>query len=407
MLAVAVLAAGLYTAVAARQYLAAHFSQSSDQVSLQRAVRLDPGNANYHYLLGRNLWLVQNSPNEAIKFIQDATRLNPHQARYWFDLGAVYQLLGDTERQKDALEHALVADPTTPEVAWEAANLYIVDGETDKALKEFRVVLQNDPSLPLSALILCWRIKPDIDVLLRDVVPPVPSVYTQFLAFLISRKETSAAAKVWARIAQLHQPLQAAHIFGYIQYLIGQHDVDQASLVWQQAANFCGLSAYQPTPQNLVVNGDFSLNVLNGGFDWLYHKSPAVSLALDPTQTHMEDRSLAIVFNSSAINDVGILQFIPVQPNTNYDFSAYFKAEDIEGAGGPQFALQDFYTGTTYFASEELKDASFWKQVTGNFTTGPDTKLLILHIPRVPPGSPIKGKLWIDGVRLAQKSSQG
>jgi hypothetical protein len=91
---------------------------------------------------------------------------------------------------------------------------------------------------------------------------------------------------------------------------------------------------------------------------------------------------------------------VPVQPSTTYDFSAYFKAGEIQGAGGPRFALQDLYTEATYFASHELKDADFWKEVSGTFTTGPDTRLLLLRIQREPPGMPIKGRLWIDSVRL-------
>ena len=59
------------------------------------------------------------------------------------------------------------------------------------------------------------------------------------------------------------------------------------------------------------------------------------------------------------------------------------------------------YTAATYFTSDELKNADFWKEVSGTFTTGPDTKLLLLRIQREPPGLPIKGKLWIDSIRLA------
>jgi len=110
-----------------------------------------------------------------------------------------------------------------------------------------------------------------------------------------------------------------------------------------------------------------------------------------------------MVFHSRGIEDAGIRQLIPVQPNTTYDFSAYFKAEDIQGAGGPRFAIHDLYSETTYFASDELKDADFWKPVSGTFTTGPDTKLLVLRVQRFPAGSPIKGKLWIDGIRLVQE----
>ncbi len=402
MLAVAVLLTATYCLFVGLEFLAAYLSGRPQLSSLQRAVHWQPGNADYRYRVGRYLFLVERTPEAAVEAYRAAVTLNPHQARYWFDLAAAYQLLGDNMEQTSALEHAQAADPATPELAWEAANVYLVERETEKALREFRVVLQNDASLSPAALRLCWRTRPDIDSLLRDVVPPKSDVYSDFLDFLISRKETAAAAKVWARMAQLHQPVEKRRVFDYLRYLVEQREVDQARLVWQQAANLCGLSAYQPSPENLVVNGDFSLNVLNGGFDWLYQQSPEDSLALDPTQSHSAHRSLLITLNSRGLEDLGIRQLIPVQPDTSYDFSAYFKAADMQGAGGPRFAIQDLYSATAYFLSDELKDADFWKEVNGSFITGPDAKLLVLHIQRVPAGSPIRGKLWIDGVRLAK-----
>jgi hypothetical protein len=64
----------------------------------------------------------------------------------------------------------------------------------------------------------------------------------------------------------------------------------------------------------------------------------------------------------------------------------------------------DAGSGKQYFASDDLKDADFWKQISGTFTTGPDARLLILRIQRVPSQSPIRGKLWIDGLRLKPQS---
>lgn len=396
----------VYCGFTATEFLAAYFSSKPKLASLQRAVRLQPGNADYRYRLGRYQFLVEQSPDAAIDSYRAAVALNPHQARYWFDLSAAYQLLGDTAQQAAALGQAIEADPTTPEMAWEAANLYLVQGDIDRALREFRVVMQNDPYLPLAALQLCWRIKPDIDALLQNVVPANPDVYSTLLDFLISKKETAAAAKVWARMVEMHQPIEVHHVFDYFRYLIGAQEVDQARLVWRQAADLCGLSAYQPSTENLVVNGDFSLNVLNGGFDWLYHQSPDVALALDPTRSHSGHRSLQISLDSRGLEDAGIRQLISVEPNTAYDFSANFQSGEMQGAGGPRFAIQDLYSAFTYFQSEELKNADFWKEVNGSFTTGPDTKLLVLRIQRVPAGSPIRGKLWIDGVRLTPSGEE-
>jgi len=92
---------------------------------------------------------------------------------------------------------------------------------------------------------------------------------------------------------------------------------------------------------------------------------------------------------------------ISITPGTAYEFSAFFKTQDLQGAGGPEFILQDAYTQQVYFTSDDLKDADYWKRVGGRFTTGPDTRLVILHLQRIPAGSPIRGKLWIDDIRIA------
>ena len=167
------------------------------------------------------------------------------------------------------------------------------------------------------------------------------------------------------------------------------------------------MSAYLPSSNNLIVNGSFSLPVLNGGFDWQYHRQPGVTLALDSDESHDGHRSLSIVFEGPGVEEGGIYQVIVVEPNTTYEFSGYYKNSDLEGAGGPHFALQDVYTAQTYFLSEELKEGTFWKSVIGEFTTGPATNLLVLRVQRIPAGSPIRGKLWIGDFRLVEKPEPG
>lgn len=390
----------VYVGLVARAFLADHLSQQLDIASLQMAARLEPRNAEYQYRIGRYFLQTQDSPTAAEQFLKLAVALNSHNAGYWFELSRVYQRLASRDQQRDALQHAIAADPSTPDVAWDAANLYWSLGETDKALEEFRVVLENDPYLPAAALDRCWRIKPDVNALLRDVVPRRADTYSTFLDFLISRNEPAAAASVWAQIVQIQQPIEMRHVFDYVRYLIERKEVSEAHQVWQQAASLCDLLGYQSSPENLVVNGDFSQPVLNGGFDWRYEKLSDVSLTLDPAESHSGHRSLSIIFDSRGIEDAGIRQLIPVEPDATYEFSAFFKSEGLEGAGGPRFVLQDQFTAVNYFASAELKDADFWKQVSGTFNTGPDAKLLVLRIQRVPVGDAIRGKLWIDGVRL-------
>jgi Tetratricopeptide repeat len=500
----------IYVLLAGRLFVASLYAEiSAGEVpklaSLHRAARLDPSNADYRDTLG-DYFAQSGEPDTAVAHYAAAVRLNPHSANYWLDLANAYLVEGDRylSNQTLALEHAVEADPTRPDVAWEAANFYLVQGNNKKALREFRVVMENDPSRAGDAIRLCWHIEPDVDGLLRDAVPAQPEADIAFLSLLMAPKnialstttppsssggkkwvytlaaedaransnawanssvslsgytgaaagnnvaatiaastpttieivnptgtatntgapvvtisravsdpavaapptplrETDATAKVWAALMASHKTFEQRYVYAYIQYLIDHRDMEQAHLVWEQAAPRFGLSAYLPTERNLIVNGDFSLDVLNGGFDWQYEKQQSVTLTLDPGDFHSGIRSLLIAFDGPAVSDAGISQFVAVRPRTTYDFSAYYKSGDFEGAGGPHFTLEDVVTRTVVYDSDELKERGYWKLASGEFTTADDCRLLILRVRRLPEGSPIRGKLWVDDFRLVAK----
>jgi tetratricopeptide (TPR) repeat protein len=404
-IALALILSFAYLMFAATEFAAAWLGGRPSLRSLQRAAWLDRGNAEHRYRLARYYDLVARDPNDALQQYKAAVQLNPHSARYWFDLANTYQVLGDIASQAAALERAIQADSTTPDVAWEAANLYLSQGETEKALREFGVVIANDPPLADGALKLCWRVEPDASALLRDVIPHRSESYVAFLSLLQANRETAETMKVWDALIQSQEAFQPQVSYDYIRYLIEHKEVDEAVRVWQQTAARFGLSEYLSSSSNLIVNGNFNLKVLNGGFDWQYQKQRSVSLTLDPSEFHSGRRSLLITFDGPSITESGIFQLIPVQPNTTYEFSAYYKDGDMEGAGGPHFTVQDMYSQAVYYESEELRDSGFWKSVSGEFTTAADGKLVMLHVRRLPAGSPMRGKLWVDDFHLVRKNS--
>lgn len=400
LLSATLIVAGLYLASAGRYFLAAYYSHTPELARLQRAVHLAPDSAEYHQMLGR-LYFSGNNLPEAAQQYRIATRLNPHEAHYWFELAGLEQVTGDVDNQRYALERAIGAEPTTPEVAWEAANFFLVQGDTQKAHREFRVVLENDPTLTYSALQAASHAG-DVDTMLRDVLPPQPDAYLTLIELLIARKDSAGAAKVWQGLASMRKPFDARRALAYVNYLILLRDIPQARLVWRQTALLCGLSAYLTSHDNLVVNPSFNLNILNSGFDWHYLREHSVELELDPTDFHGGHRSLSVAFEGPGVNEAGIFQFIPVEPDTTYEFSAYYKSDKMEGAGGPRFAIQDAYSNASYFESDDLKDADVWRATGGRFKTSPDAQLLVIRLLRLPAGSPIRGKLWIDDLRLVE-----
>lgn len=388
-----------YLAAVSLQLIATRYSSSHTLRSVRRAARLDPLNAAYAFQIGERELVEGQSPARAMAWLERATALNPHRAQYWLVRALASQSFGDIGGEEASLQQALSVDPRTPDVAWQAANLYLAQGSQDLAMKEFRVVLENDASLASGAIQTCWKVRPDVDFLLREVIPPAAQI--SFLDFLISRNENGASARVWDEIVASHQKIGRSHLFDYIRHLLARRETEQAVRVWQQAAEAADLQAYQPSSQNLIVNGNFSLKILNAGFDWIHQKTPGVNLALDPNETHSSPRSLRITFDGAGMEDAGIRQIIAVEPDRAYEFSAFYKAQEMDGAGGARFTIQDLYRETRLYVSDDLGNADFWKKISGRFTTAHDTRLVMLKIAREPPGSPIRGRLWIDALQLA------
>jgi tetratricopeptide (TPR) repeat protein len=402
---VLVILSGVYLLLVGTEFAASVFASRAELSSLERAVRLAPGNADFRHRLGRYFVFVAGDAQSAIDSLRSAVALNPHDAHGWLDLAAAYQVTGDREGQRTALDRALQAEPTAADVAWEAANFFLIDGDIDRALREFRVVIENDVELKDAALRACWRVRPDTDALLRDAVPAHAHCLLSFFYLLRGKQETEGVIKTWSRLAQLHEKFPNRYLYDLVRYLIDVRRPDAAMAAWKQNADTLGLSAYLPTEDNLVVNGDFSLDILNGGFDWNYVNRTGVRPLLDASDFHHGRRSLSLTFEGPGIDDAGIQQLIPVRGATTYDFSAYYKSADFEGAGGPQIVLRDAYTGTPLYTSDSLNDADFWKEVHSKVTIPDSTALLRLAIERFPAGAAVRGKLWLDDFELSPEIS--
>lgn len=403
LLGAAFVLSGVFLAASTVHFLADRISQAGEHLEL--AARLEPGNAQYPELLGRQLLRRDGDIQGALRQYRRAASLNPHDSAHWLAIADTEQLLTNVTGQRNALERAIAVDPATPHVAWSAGNFFLAQGDNDAALREFKVVLENDPNTAARVFALSTHVA-DVTEIIHKALPPHPDSYLSFLNFLVAEKNTAGAAKVWEALAQLAKPFEPGVALTYVDYLIAQHEVAGARLAWRQCAEWCGLSAYLPSNDNLIVNANFDSEILNRGFDWHYRRQDNVEVSLDTVELHQGHRPLSIAFDGPAVSDAGIAQLIAVEPETTYEFSAYYKAASMDGAGGPRLDIQDAYTGTDYFSSDDLRNTDVWHAVNGEFTTGADAQLLVLHLVRVPAGSPIRGRLWIGDFRLSERAAE-
>jgi hypothetical protein len=195
-------------------------------------------------------------------------------------------------------------------------------------------------------------------------------------------------------------------VFPYFRLLISKQEIAAAKTAWQQLANVDGaLQPYLPSRENLIVNGGFEENLLNGGFDWWYEPNPHATLAIDTSEFHSGTRSLSITFDGQNAAEAGIVQFIPVKPNSEYEFSGEWRAEDLDTASGPRFSIADAYSNASYVLTDDVLGTVPWRLQQARFHTGPSTTLILLKIARQPAGPLIRGKLWIDDLKLVENEN--
>lgn len=402
--AACVLLSATYIFLAGRAYIASRYADRPGEESLRQAVRLEPGNADYHARLGRYQLFAQQDVTSAIRELNTASTLNPHVARYWLDSANAYLVQGELDRIAPVISRALTVDPQTPDVAWAAANFELTRGETDDALRNFRTVVANDVSMAVPALRLGWRATHDIDRVLRLSVPARPDSYLALLQVLIEQNEFDAAGTLWSRLKQLHQSFDPQLAYGYVQFLIDGRRAGAASQAWQDLINLNhDLRAYAPSADNLVVNGGFDENLLNQGLDWRYQTVPGVDVSLDSSTFHDGRRALHVVYETAPVQDAGIFQYIPVQPDTSYELAWFCRSDNMNGASGPRLYIADAYSHEDLLVSEDLRGAPAWQTHSARFHTGNRTDLVVLGITRQPATAKFAGDLWIDGVRLQKR----
>ncbi len=399
-LAIGIAAAGLYVAWVAADFAAKVLAASLRPERVALAARLDPLNAAYPHLLGRIAFYERQDLPAALAHYGAATHLNRYSARYWLDLANAQQIVAQLAESRDSLRHALAADPTNPMVAREAANYYLVLGDTPAALKLLAMAVRYVPQEAHDAIELSWRATQDVHAVMNDVLPPSGEADFIFLQVLLERHQTEAALQAWDAIMARRQSVALESAFPYIQYLLDQGQVDRAHAAWSQLrrreSHLYGESA------NLIDNGGFEDDIVNGGFSWRYENVPHVSLAIDQRDAYRGRRSLVITFDGDPVRDAGIYQWVAVEPNTTYHLSFRVKTADMEGAGAPQLAVLDRYSGKQLFLSEEFTGNS-WQEIAGDFRTDADTRLVALRVVRVPGNTRLRGKVWLDEFSLVRK----
>src|SRR5262249_31195272 len=209
-LIVTVFAAATLALLGGKNALAEHWAQSAVPEDWLRAAKLEPGNADHWYRLGRYRQLDLEHPDLqlAISYYQRAVAVDPRSATYWLDLAGAYEMAGLPDRAREAFKVAEAAYPISSEVAWKYGNFLLSQENLPEAFAEIRRAVEVDPKLAGPAISRCWQASGDIHRALDAVLPAKTEVYLEALDFLVAGREMEAAVGVWQRLAELRPKVE-------------------------------------------------------------------------------------------------------------------------------------------------------------------------------------------------------
>ncbi len=399
-----------------RTAIARYYSEVETAKYLETAVRLEPDNPDYWYSLGRfqQYNLEQQDAAGALKSYEKAIELNPVATEAWLDLGTAYELDGKTDKARAAYVEAKKSYPTSADVSWRYGNFLLRQGNQVQAYAELRRAMEADPSRAASAFSRAYRTNPNIDEILRDLLPAKQSVYVDVIWEALSEKQLAVAKTVWAKLLTINPTprLDLREVNRLVSELLFSGEYTEARRVWDQGTATMNLPPLLQPKSTVVWDPSFETDVNGSAFSWGY---PAIlqgaSIGLDKSQKLSGKQSLRLSFDGKhdPSFETPCTQAI-VEPGTTYRFSGWIKTNALTSDQGVGFRLRSIgQTAPTVTSTQQILGTNPWTVVDQVWTAGPDIRRVQICVVRdssVNPDARISGTAWVDDVNLLPQPAE-
>jgi len=395
--------------------VAATVGKSFMPADLLKALALDPANPELHYHLGLAYCnsLEDFHPTEGLKQLHQAIALNHRQPVYWSGLASACQALGDKSCADHAIQRILELSPMAPHYYWEAANHYLLEGQADMALAEFRKLIELDPGFAPQTFRLSLSMVDNPQEIYQEVLAGQKDagLNLAYIGFLIAHGEGSNTYPIWKETLAGNRPFSLSSAAPYIEWLIHNGQDHEALEAWQ-ALEQRGI-VEKPSgdaSDNLVFNGSFEQDPLNTGLDWRIRKEPYTWVEVDDSGAYLGQNCLEVDFTVSRNEEYEpATEFVPVAPGHAYLLEAYVRSDSISSDTGPRLRVLDPACASCLNASTEgTVGTTNWHQVSLSFSTSPTTYWVRLSVWRPRSRSfptDITGTFWLDAVTLKSAGS--
>ena len=409
---IAIVAAMWFCYAGGRHALASHYAASSNPANWELAARIEPGNPETWYKLGRFRELDVDNPDVplAISYYQRAIQLNPRSPYYKLDLAGALEMAGNNGEADSYFRAAQAAYPISAEVSWRYGNFLLRQGRLPEAYTEIHRAVMVEPSLLPPAISQVWHSDPDVHLLLDQVLPDTAEAYSQALAFLTDAQESTAALEVWHRLIAKDPHPAWKWVFMLTDLLVAQEKFEEAGTVWRRVAAKDAGSTSPYAGNSLIYDGGFENDISGGGFGWQQRDAMGADFDFDMDVKHSGSRSARLTFDGTEnLSYQGLFQSVLVSPSTRYRFQGFIRTDQISTESGMHFEIVDPKDKPHLDILTPNETGTLpWTMEQADFTTGPNTRLILVRLVRNPSGrldNKLRGTVWIDDVTLVPGGS--
>ncbi|MGB2633350.1 MAG: tetratricopeptide repeat protein [Candidatus Acidiferrum sp.] len=397
-----------------RSAVARYGSEGQTERRLRLAVRLEPENPEYWYMLGRYRQYNLQQPDAvaAENSYREAIALAPSYTDAWLDLATAYELDGNPERAQKAYLEAKKSYPVSADVAWRYGNFLLRQGQLARAYPELRRAVEADPQRAAAAFSRAYRTNPNIDELLAELLPPRQDVYVGVIWEALSAKQMAVAKTVWARLLPLHPRLEMRDVERFVSDLLSAGEFTEARQIWDQGMATMNLPPLFRPAGSVVWDPSFETGINGYAFSWQYRSiDQGVSIDIDKAEKRSGTQSLRLSFDGKHDPSLeAACTLAIVQPGTTYRFSGWIKSQKIttdQGIALRLHALDGVFTPAT--STRQVVGTNPWTLVDGSWTSGPDVHRVHICVIRDASEDPdvrISGSAWVDDVNLLPQSAE-
>jgi tetratricopeptide (TPR) repeat protein len=362
---------GLCTYGSVRLAYADLLGRRNSQPDLVKAIRLTPDDASLRLRLARISWRAVES-DRRVAALEEALRLNPRSSPALMDLGLLAEANQDYALAENLLHRAAGLDRRY-EPRWTLANYYFrrnTEAPFWHWTREAAATAYGDLR-PL--FVLCWRFSQDPEVIFRRAIPEKPSVFRQYLTFLLQQRRLGAKLGIIPRVLESAGASEVPLLLDACDYLLASGNTDGALEVWNKLVDRNLLSASRVAPERglFLANGHFTYPLLGRGFGWRVPKTGGISI------TRLESApSLRISFTGRQPENCVVLEVLaPVLPAGGYCLS-YQHRTDAAPSTGLYWRVSNAPDGRTIAQESAEAAGAGWSTGTLRFRSPVNAGLL-------------------------------